>query len=111
MSKTIEKTSSPSVCSRNKGKFVDVVAKLKVCYEGYEKYGLNFEKYIATEVGSSGSGGEYTEQTGFGWTNGVVLSFLETYGSDMTYSGSNLEALSFSLVTILCFIKFIGIFE
>lgn len=40
----------------------------------------------ATETGSSGSGGEYGEQIGFGWTNGVVLSFLEEYGMEINSS-------------------------
>ena len=26
------------------------------------------------------TGGEYTVQSGFGWTNGVMLSLLERYG-------------------------------
>lgn len=38
------------------------------------------EKYKVTEVGSSGGGGEYDTQVGFGWTNGVVIKFLSLYG-------------------------------
>ncbi|THH06780.1 hypothetical protein EW145_g3851 [Phellinidium pouzarii] len=33
-----------------------------------------------TNVDSSGSGGEYTVQAGFGWTNGVVLWMASKYG-------------------------------
>merc|ERR1711924_3820 len=33
------------------------------------------EKYDAEQPGRYGEGGEYTPQTGFGWTNGVVLAF------------------------------------
>lgn len=29
-------------------------------------------------------GGEYDVQLGFGWTNGVVLDFLNTYGRRLT---------------------------
>ena len=39
-----------------------------------------FEKYDATAVGKQGGGGEYDVQVGFGWSNGVVLDFLNTYG-------------------------------
>ena len=35
-----------------------------------------FEKYDATQVGVGGGGGEYSPQTGFGWTNGVALDLL-----------------------------------
>ena len=37
-----------------------------------------YEKYSCEEVGQGG-GGEYTVQTGFGWTNGVSLSLLARY--------------------------------
>lgn len=37
-----------------------------------------YEKYDCS--GTAGSGGEYEVQTGFGWTNGVVLDLLNTYG-------------------------------
>ena len=39
-----------------------------------------FEKYDATNIGTSGGGGEYEVQTGFGWTNGVVIWILNTFG-------------------------------
>ena len=32
------------------------------------------------EVGMAGGGGEYQVVDGFGWTNGVALSFLDKYG-------------------------------
>jgi len=38
--------------------------------------GHMFEKYNTTEPGARGGGGEYNLQTGFGWTNGVLLSLL-----------------------------------
>ncbi len=34
----------------------------------------------AEGLGAVGGGGEYTPQKGFGWTNGVVLHFLQRYG-------------------------------
>lgn len=42
-----------------------------------------FEKYVATEFGVSGGGGEYEVQKGFGWSNGAVLDLLERYGPVM----------------------------
>lgn len=46
-----------------------------------------YEKYVATEFGASGSGGEYEVQKGFGWSNGVVLDLLDRYGSTLTSPG------------------------
>jgi len=37
------------------------------------------EKYDVTQSGTIGGGGEYTPQVGFGWSNGVVLTFLQDY--------------------------------
>jgi len=42
-----------------------------------------FEKFSNLNVDSSGSGGEYTVQAGFGWTNGVVLWVASTYGEQL----------------------------
>ena len=39
-----------------------------------------FEKLDAERPGESGGQGEYSPQTGFGWSNGVVLQLLDTYG-------------------------------
>lgn len=39
-----------------------------------------FEKFSNLDIDSAGSGGEYTVQAGFGWTNGVVLWVASTYG-------------------------------
>ena len=38
------------------------------------------EKYNALEPGTTGGGGEYVPQTGFGWTNGVLFSILDDIG-------------------------------
>jgi alpha,alpha-trehalase len=45
-----------------------------------------YEKYDSTIYGSTGGGGEYIPQTGFGWTNGVILSLLKMYGDRLTSS-------------------------
>ena len=39
-----------------------------------------FEKFSISDIDSAGSGGEYTVQAGFGWTNGVVLIVASEYG-------------------------------
>jgi len=49
-------------------------------YLGYQETGFMVEKYDAETPGIPGAGGEYSVQSGFGWTNGVMLSFLSTYG-------------------------------
>ena len=38
-----------------------------------------YEKYSCEEDGQPGGGGEYSVQTGFGWTNGVSLALLAKY--------------------------------
>jgi alpha,alpha-trehalase len=41
------------------------------------------EKYSAVSD-AAGKGGEYTDQEGFGWTNGVLLDFLTAIGANAT---------------------------
>ncbi|KAF9220247.1 glycoside hydrolase family 37 protein [Gyrodon lividus] len=45
--------------------------------------GNMFEKFSNLDVDSSGYGGEYTVQAGFGWTNGVVLWVAANYGQQL----------------------------
>uniref|UniRef100_A0A0E0F014 alpha,alpha-trehalase n=1 Tax=Oryza meridionalis TaxID=40149 RepID=A0A0E0F014_9ORYZ len=49
-------------------------------YDAYKATGAMHEKYDVVTCGKSGGGGEYKPQTGFGWSNGVILSFLEEFG-------------------------------
>lgn len=49
-------------------------------YVAFRDTGAMYEKYVATEFGVSGSGGEYEVQKGFGWSNGVILDLLSRYG-------------------------------
>lgn len=51
---------------------------------GYNKTEEMFEKYDAEKPGDYGGGGEYVVQSGFGWTNGVVLEMLDHYGGVIT---------------------------
>lgn len=40
-------------------------------------------QYHAREAGVAGGGGEYEVQTGFGWTNGVVIEFMHLFGDEL----------------------------
>ncbi|KAK6100758.1 trehalase I, putative [Brugia malayi] len=53
--------------------------------------GRMFEKYnVASQnYNTAGGGGEYEVQEGFGWTNGVVLDLLLTYGPDLTFKSDD----------------------
>jgi alpha,alpha-trehalase len=42
----------------------------------FQKHPYMYEKYDVDVMGMGGGGGEYIPQTGFGWTNGVALVFL-----------------------------------
>ncbi|CAJ0957592.1 unnamed protein product, partial [Mesorhabditis belari] len=45
-----------------------------------------WEKYnVASGAPRGGGGGEYEVQAGFGWTNGVILDLLSTYGDRMHF--------------------------
>ncbi|EJW02592.1 hypothetical protein EDEG_03004 [Edhazardia aedis USNM 41457] len=67
-------------------------------YEGFKKNKAFFEKYNCVALGDSGAGGEYAPQTGFGWTNGTVLSFILKYGDtlmkDYDFKGKYNEILN-----------------
>jgi len=53
-------------------------------HKGYLDTNEMFEKYDAENPGKYGGGGEYTVQSGFGWTNGVIMELLNTYGAVLT---------------------------
>ncbi|CAL2260699.1 unnamed protein product [Prunus armeniaca] len=53
---------------------------IRTNYVAYKKTGTMHEKYDVEKCGEFGGGGEYIPQTGFGWSNGVVLAFLEEFG-------------------------------
>ncbi|KAG8737849.1 hypothetical protein FRC10_007602 [Ceratobasidium sp. 414] len=56
-------------------------AELNATNSDPSSQGHMFEKFSALDVDQAGSGGEYTVQDGFGWTNGVALWIGATYGS------------------------------
>lgn len=49
-------------------------------FTNFNNTGLFYEKYLASDNGKCGGGGEYTTQDGFGWTNGVTIVFIKEYG-------------------------------
>ncbi|VVC33385.1 Six-hairpin glycosidase-like,Glycoside hydrolase, family 37 [Cinara cedri] len=58
-------------------------AWIKTNYAGFQKTGYMFEKYSAISFGTSGDGGEYKPQKGFGWTNGVVFEIFNRWGNEL----------------------------
>lgn len=52
---------------------------INTTYAVWRQKGVMYEKYDVIN-GDPGSGGEYVVQTGFGWTNAVVLYILQLYG-------------------------------
>ena len=63
-----------------------------------------YEKYDAIEPGMYGSGGEYSVQLGFGWSNGVALSFIEQFSSGVM---PKVMLNPFTLIIVLCVIVFV----
>jgi hypothetical protein len=53
-----------------------------------------YEKYDARVLGQRGGGGEYEVQSGFGWTNGVVLALLQKYGDLVPPTASSSSSLT-----------------
>nr|ACL50549.1 trehalase-2 [Harmonia axyridis] len=47
----------------------------------YNRTGFMYEKYNAETVGVIGGGGEYSIQTGFGWTNGEIFEIIKEFFS------------------------------
>ncbi|XP_058203654.1 probable trehalase [Rhododendron vialii] len=59
----------------------DIAVKwIRTNYVAYKKTNAMIEKYDVEKCGELGGGGEYVAQMGFGWSNGVVLAFLEEFG-------------------------------
>ncbi len=45
-----------------------------------------YDSIFCRQIGLSGGGGEYDVVVGFGWTNGVLLHFLDKYGDILEYN-------------------------
>ncbi len=52
-------------------------------YQGWKKSNVFYEKYDAVHPGERGLGGEYEVQSGFGWTNGVILNLLQVFKDEL----------------------------
>ncbi|KAJ0263386.1 Trehalase [Hirschfeldia incana] len=53
---------------------------IRSSYSVHKTSGSIHEKLNVAAFGEYGGGGEYKPQTGFGWSNGVILAFLEEFG-------------------------------
>uniref|UniRef100_A0A915HQV2 Trehalase n=1 Tax=Romanomermis culicivorax TaxID=13658 RepID=A0A915HQV2_ROMCU len=65
---------------------------LRSSYNAFEVSKNMFEKYNSASGGLGGGGGEYDVQTGFGWTNGVILDLLAKYGHVASYKEPELSS-------------------
>jgi alpha,alpha-trehalase len=55
----------------------------------YRENGKLVEKYDVIATGREGGGGEYPNQDGFGWTNGVMRKLMALYPSDAAYTAAD----------------------
>uniref|UniRef100_A0A915Q193 Trehalase n=1 Tax=Setaria digitata TaxID=48799 RepID=A0A915Q193_9BILA len=61
-------------------------------FKVFQQTGHMWEKYDVIGVASEpGSGGEYSVQDGFGWSNGVILDLLTTYYNRMRIEPDDLK--------------------
>ncbi|GMT00414.1 hypothetical protein PENTCL1PPCAC_22588, partial [Pristionchus entomophagus] len=71
---------------------------LSVTYQSFIRTHAMFEKYnvssSTSEDNAAGGGGEYEVQTGFGWTNGVILDLLDKYGDKMASSLTRIPSIT-----------------
>lgn len=79
-------TAIQNIGSEESSKLAKELAQVwvRACKSGFTEKKQMFEKYDALNAGKYGGGGEYTVQDGFGWSNGVVLEFLDRYGAVLT---------------------------
>ena len=63
-------------------------------------------QYNVETSGVAGDGGEYNIQTGFGWSNAVVLILMDKYATQLT--APTLPGSGFSTEGIICLV-FVGI--
>lgn len=55
---------------------------------GFNHFETSCSQYNSLQSGETGTGGEYLPQTGFGWTNGLILEFLDRWGKQVTHYDS-----------------------
>jgi alpha,alpha-trehalase len=56
---------------------------VRVAADVYAQTGKMMEKYDVCDPGKPGGGGEYPNQDGFGWTNGVVRALIDMFGLEV----------------------------
>uniref|UniRef100_A0A0R3RTP1 Trehalase n=1 Tax=Elaeophora elaphi TaxID=1147741 RepID=A0A0R3RTP1_9BILA len=98
---------------RMQQKAFDIAQKwINLNYQAYLKDGKMWEKYDVTKpYEKKAEGGEYEIQDGFGWTNGVALDLLVTYGkllsfkdqleNDTAWNATSITTISLSFVLLL----------
>lgn len=76
----------------------------------FEKYNVSL---ATTDESAAGGGGEYDVQTGFGWTNGVILDFLDKYGETVTlHNAASIHSSTFILLTfVLLFVLILHLLD
>ncbi|MBW8682786.1 alpha,alpha-trehalase TreF [Chitinophaga rhizophila] len=59
----------------------------------FRQTGKLLEKYNVKDTTLAGGGGEYPNQDGFGWTNGVLLKILRMQQQGLLKNGKNIDTL------------------
>lgn len=59
----------------------------------FKQTGKLLEKYNVKDTSLTGGGGEYPNQDGFGWTNGVLLKILHMQQQGVLNNGKNIDTL------------------
>jgi len=57
---------------------------MQTCEKVYAETGKMMEKYNVVDTQLKAGGGEYPNQDGFGWTNGVYLRFRHDLNRPLT---------------------------
>ncbi|EFO17509.1 trehalase [Loa loa] len=88
---------------RMQQKAFDIARKwIDLNYKAYLKDGKMWEKYDVTKpYEKKAGGGEYEIQNGFGWTNGVALDLLVTYGKLLSFKDEMKDVRSTSRTTTI----------
>ncbi len=72
---------------------------MKTNIDHFKATGRLVEKYDIESIGTkAGGGGEYPLQDGFGWTNGVLLRFLNMYNTDESQTSDERPTAALSKV-------------
>jgi alpha,alpha-trehalase len=59
----------------------------------FKQTGKLLEKYNVKDTSLTGGGGEYPNQDGFGWTNGVLLKILHMQQQGLLNNAKNIDTL------------------